>query len=160
MKHHLARPRLHHMLVETTDQVGARSGDALAGEHAERQIKQPIDIERRGHVGLHLGVVTRHRERHGVAGRLRVQRHGIRRGCQPHMHAGRADDAAADLRRVIVKASSQSVANHIDIAERYRHARRQGYLGGRSRAERMRQRNSVDDAGDKAGKIGDADQPS
>ena len=45
MKHHLSGPCLHHPLVKAVDQVGARSGDALAGEHAESQIQQPIDIE-------------------------------------------------------------------------------------------------------------------
>jgi hypothetical protein len=36
MKHDLARPCLDDVLVQTTDQVGAGSGEALAGEHAQR----------------------------------------------------------------------------------------------------------------------------
>src|SRR5260370_19291961 len=87
-----------------------------------------------------------------------MHRQGIGGGWEPHMHAGRADDGAADLRGGIVKARSQRVANDVDVAERYRNARRQACLRGTSSAERMCHGGSVDDARHKACKIGYADQ--
>ena len=76
-------------------------------QHIAAEIEQPVDIEGRGHVGLHLRQHAGRREGHGVAGALGIEHDGCRRRREPHMHAGRADDRAADAALAVEEAAAE-----------------------------------------------------
>ena len=66
-------------------------------QDARGEVEQPVDVERRRHVRLHLRIHAGHGKGHRVAGRFGVERHVVGRRREAHVHAGRADDGAAGL---------------------------------------------------------------
>ena len=158
MKQHLTRFRLQDFLVKSANKVAPRACHALDGKHVQRKIEQPVDVQRGRHVGLHLGVMAGHRECHGVAGRLGVQRHRVRVRNKAHMHPRRTDDGAADRRIRVIEPRAKRRADHVDIAETDRHTVGQPCLRRGGSIERMRHGRAVNNLGKQFDQIGNADQ--
>ena len=131
--------------VDPRQQVGAALLDACQREHVAHQIEQPVDVEGRGQVGLHLRIGPGRREAHRVPGAIGVEPHRPGIGRVPHVHPRRSDDRDPGLPFGIVEPRTERGADHVDVAEHHRQPLGQPDPRGGSGAQRVRRLRPVHD---------------
>ena len=149
-------PRLEHARIEGGER---RLAPDLVAEHARglaRARDDPVDVQRRRHVGLHLRDAARHRERHGVAGRLRRELDLIGARAPAHVHAGGADDRAADGAARIVEAAAEPGAQDVEKTEADGRAGAQAGRARRLGGQRMGRLAAIQHRRQQRAQLGDA----
>ena len=120
-------------VVDFCDHVAMGNVHAHIGQQPAPDLQNPVDIQRRRHIGLNLGDHIGHRQRDHIAGIVVIEPHA-RCVNGAHMHAGRADRGTGRVRIAGIDARAKRGHHHIDKAETDRRSRQKPGFPGRFRA--------------------------
>ncbi len=106
-------------LIKTGNQI-VQADFFVCGRHEIGcNLQNPVDIDRRAHIGLNLGDNTRDWQRNHITCAVSIQVNVGNWLCA-HMHARRSDSRATGICGAAINASAKSRHDHINIAETHR----------------------------------------
>ena len=78
---------------------------------------EPVEIQRGCHIGLHLEGVTRHRERHAIAGHLCAWDYVVYFGNQTQMHTCSTEYGDSCFDPGAIRSSAKRTTRQVQVAE-------------------------------------------
>ncbi|MND67246.1 hypothetical protein D3C80_586560 [compost metagenome] len=105
--------------IKARDQVAQRDFFVCGRHEVGGNLQNPVNIDRRTHIGLNLRDDTRDWQGNNVTRAFCIQVNVGNRLCA-HMNAGRSDSRAARIRGAAINASAKRRHHHVDIAKAHR----------------------------------------